>query len=131
MHETTLQSSDGSSAAVPAVRTIDWDSLMQAVHRGEVRLVLEGRSGARAEVVPLGQVAQPVPLPGSVSAARLSAREREVLLLLESGNAGAEIAAELGLAVNTVAQHLASARRKLGVRSSSQAITEAREHGLL
>ncbi|UQX87595.1 helix-turn-helix transcriptional regulator [Jatrophihabitans telluris] len=61
----------------------------------------------------------------------LSAREKSVLAMIGVGHSGSSIAEELGLAVNTVAQHLASARRKLGVRSSNDAVVVARRHGLL
>lgn len=61
----------------------------------------------------------------------LTAREREILQLTADGNPGAVVAERLGLAPNTVAQHLASVRRKYGVRSSAAAAALARQAGLV
>ncbi|RIQ23130.1 response regulator transcription factor, partial [Jiangella rhizosphaerae] len=48
---------------------------------------------------------------------QLSPREREVAELAAKGRSNKEIAAELYLSVNTVARHITTAMRKLGVRS--------------
>ncbi|WP_432511468.1 LuxR C-terminal-related transcriptional regulator [Kineococcus sp. SYSU DK001] len=61
----------------------------------------------------------------------LTARELEVLRLVAAGHAGAVVAERLGLAANTVAQHLTAVRRKYGVRSSAAAAAAAREDGLI
>jgi len=55
----------------------------------------------------------------------LSAREREVLALLAEGLANAEIAAELGISINTVRNHVRAVLRKLGLRSRVQAAVYA------
>jgi DNA-binding CsgD family transcriptional regulator len=47
--------------------------------------------------------------------ARLSLREREVAVLVVSGMGSARVAAELGIAVNTVNAHLQRIYGKLGV----------------
>lgn len=48
----------------------------------------------------------------------LTARERDVLLLLAQGYRVAEIGPRLGVSTSTVETHLKSARRRLGVSSS-------------
>lgn len=61
----------------------------------------------------------------------LSPREEQILRLVGNGLTAAEAAAVLGLAVNTVSQHLVSARRKYGVTSTRAAVEAARRDGQL
>ena len=63
--------------------------------------------------------------------ASLSARELEVLQLLSTGKATAEIASELFLSVNTVRNHVAAVLSKLSVRSRLEAVTEGMRLGLI
>lgn len=70
------------------------------------------------------QLAQPLVEP-------LSARELEVLNLLNSGASNGEIAEKLVIAVGTVKRHTLKIYQKLGVKSRTQAITKARELNLL
>jgi LuxR family maltose regulon positive regulatory protein len=58
---------------------------------------------------------------------KLSPREREVLRMLSSRLMTREIAAELGVSVNTVKYHMKNIYRKLGVRSRVEAATVARQ----
>jgi DNA-binding NarL/FixJ family response regulator len=67
----------------------------------------------------------------SVSLDVLSAREQEVLALVAEGFSNAEIAADLGVAVNTVRNHVRSILEKLGVRNRVQAAVCAVRAGLL
>jgi DNA-binding NarL/FixJ family response regulator len=60
----------------------------------------------------------------------LTAREREVLGLIAAGLANAAIAARLGLAPNTVGNHISSIFAKLQVASRAEAIVRARAAGL-
>jgi DNA-binding NarL/FixJ family response regulator/signal transduction histidine kinase len=64
-------------------------------------------------------------------AARLTAREREVLLLVERGLRNKEIAGQMHISEKTVQFHLANLFGKLGVQSRVEAIRVARERGLL
>jgi len=66
-----------------------------------------------------------------VATAVLSARECEVLALVVNGYSNREIAAELGIARNTVKNHLRSILAKLGVRNRAQAAAYAVSHGLV
>lgn len=60
----------------------------------------------------------------------LTPREREVLEMLARGRRNAAIAADLGLAAKTVANHLSSIFVKLQVTDRSEAIVRARDQGL-
>jgi DNA-binding NarL/FixJ family response regulator len=60
----------------------------------------------------------------------LTPREREVLEMLARGRRNAAIAAELGVAAKTVANHLSSIFLKLQVADRSEAIVKARDLGL-
>jgi two-component system nitrate/nitrite response regulator NarL len=77
----------------------------------------------------LAQQSQPVAQPAATD--RLSAREGEVLALVVNGYSNREIADELGIAHNTVKNHLHSILAKLGVRNRAQAAAFAVSHGLV
>lgn len=111
-----------------------WPHLLDAIASGGHRMVLESASGGRVVLISEREVER---LEEAARAARpasgtiLTARESEVLLLVEGGLNGAQIATRLGLSTNTVAQHLSSARRKYGLRSSAAAAAAARAAGHL
>jgi DNA-binding NarL/FixJ family response regulator len=58
--------------------------------------------------------------------AQLTEREAEVLALVAAGRSNAEIAAELGLSLKTVQNHVAKVLAKLQVRDRTQAAFRAR-----
>lgn len=102
------------------------------------------RSAGDGEVAPLSPAAQRllsvarnpqhgIPnLPGSRKVmAELTAREADVLRLLDQGRANKEIARTLSISVDTVKWYLKSIFNKLGVSTRMQAITEARRRSLL
>jgi LuxR family transcriptional regulator, maltose regulon positive regulatory protein len=68
-------------------------------------------------------------LPGMVAA--LSARELEVLGLLAAGKSNPAIAEELVVSLDTVKRHVTHILDKLGAANRTQAVTRARELGLL
>ena len=61
----------------------------------------------------------------------LSARETEVLGLIAAGRRNAEIAGALFIAESTVEYHIRHLLAKLGARSRTDALRQAREQGLL
>lgn len=61
----------------------------------------------------------------------LTSREQEVLQLLIAGRRNNEIAADLGVSINTVEFHVGKIYQKLEVRSRAEAIGKARELGLI
>lgn len=61
----------------------------------------------------------------------LSAREMEVLTLIAQGKSNQEISAELYLALNTVKRHAYNIYSKLEVRKRTQAVSRARQLGLI
>lgn len=60
---------------------------------------------------------------------KLSRRERDVMALLTKGDSNKEIAKELQIEAVTVALHLSSIYRKLGVTNRTQAVKTAMQHG--
>jgi DNA-binding CsgD family transcriptional regulator len=96
-----------------------WGDVLRTVADGDRRMIVEDAAGNRFVLV---------------SEARyraLTAREQEILQMIADGCPGSVVAERLGLAPNTVAQHLASVRRKYGVRSSAAAAAVARQDGLI
>lgn len=61
----------------------------------------------------------------------LSARERDVLLLLVKGRSNKEIASELFVSEETVKSHLKTLFAKLGVRDRTDAAISALRHGIV
>jgi two-component system nitrate/nitrite response regulator NarL len=77
----------------------------------------------------LAQQSRPALQPAA--AAILSARECEVLALVVDGCSNQEIGQELGIAHNTVKNHLRSILTRLGVKNRAQAAAYAVSHGLV
>ena len=83
------------------------------------------RADALAARLPGPPAAPPAALP-----AGLTAREAEVLRLVATGLANAEVAAQLSLSPRTVNAHLTTIYGKLGVASRGAAIRFALDHDL-
>ena len=61
----------------------------------------------------------------------LSPRELEVLQMICSGQSNKEIAAQLGLSVNTIAVHRANIMNALGIHKTAELVVYAIQHGLV
>jgi LuxR family transcriptional regulator, maltose regulon positive regulatory protein len=71
-------------------------------------------------------------LPADIATVQgLSERELEVLRYLPTMLTAAEIAADLGVSVNTIKVHMQSIYRKLGVNRRGNAVAQARDNGIL
>jgi DNA-binding NarL/FixJ family response regulator len=121
---------------LPSTETLFPQGLLQEVAAGRIRLRLSYRSGedliimSAKEVAELDARASGVP-EGEAKGSPLTGRETDILRLIAGGNGGSAVALELGLALNTVNQHLIAARRKLQVTSSKEAARLAQENGWL
>ena len=111
-----------SSSHLPSLAFID--SLLEAIQQAESgrqsnQPPVEGRAGPTTTHLEDG-------LPIS-----LSAREMEVLALIAEGKSNQEISAELYLALNTVKRHAYNIFAKLEVKKRTQAVSKARQLGLI
>ena len=102
-----------------------------------IRAVREGRSFvspmlAEAEAQ---EAASPPQVAGQIEAeealAGLSARERQVLVLLAHGHTHSQMAEQLGISVKTVETHRARLSDKLGLKSRADLVRLALDAGLL
>ena len=114
------------AAAIPGARMIQVAGMATSPHLGDhavaVPLVLDwlgqGAAGERG----------PAPPPEGAS---LTAREREVLALVEAGLTNRAIAERLVLSVHTVDKHVSNVLRKLGAANRTDAAGRARIAGML
>ena len=83
---------------------------------------------APAPATPAGHAAEPASTsPGS---AGLSPRETDVLRLLAGGETNGQIAADLGISINTVERHVSNLYRKIDARGRADATAWAIRHGI-
>ncbi len=99
------------------VKPFDGDELVARVRRQLVRTSADGRYVERRRQ-------------RTSSLSSLTAREREVLLLLAQGQPQGEIARELVISPKTVATHIQRVLSKLGVHSRAQAVALAHRERL-
>lgn len=71
------------------------------------------------------------PEPASAAAVALTPRQRECLQWVRAGKTDWEIGQIIGISEHTVIEHLDEARRRLGVRTRTQAVIEAVARGLI
>jgi DNA-binding NarL/FixJ family response regulator len=69
--------------------------------------------------------------PSEEQAGPLSAREREVIVLIAGGATNPEIAKRLFLSPHTVKEHTSAIYRKLGVRNRAEAVKRAQRLGII
>lgn len=75
---------------------------------------------------PQGAESQPAP-----QITRLSKRQKQLLVMLDQGLSNRDIAGQLDISEHTVKVHLWRLFRRLGIKSRTQAVHQARLHGLL
>jgi PAS domain S-box-containing protein len=80
---------------------------------------------------PGGETAREREPGAAASGSGLTPRQREVLALLAEGASTTQIAATLGLAEETVRNHIRQLLRRLGVHTRLAAVAHARREGLL
>ena len=99
---------------------------VRGVARGDIPL---DAAVTRSIVARVSSLPAPRPELGA-QMGELTAREREVLMLLARGLSNAEIAGELVVSEGTVKTHVARVLMKLGLRDRVQAVVLAYESGL-
>jgi LuxR family maltose regulon positive regulatory protein len=84
-------------------------------------------SGLLAALAAQDRASAPAQLPAQLLIEPLSARELEVLKLIEAGHSNQEIAARLVISMPTVKRHISNIYAKLGAKSRTQAVSLGRE----
>jgi DNA-binding NarL/FixJ family response regulator len=100
--------------------------LLKDSEPAEVLAAVRSAAGGHAPLDP--RVAGALLPSRRVPGADLSAREREVLLLVAEGLANKQIAKRLGIAERTVKVHLGNVFRRIGVTDRTSAALWARDH---
>lgn len=95
----------------------------------EVRALIAACRDGFGATIPLALL--PIAEPADHASAPVSPREQEILRWLHAGLSDKEIARELGITPGTVKTHVRNLYRKLEVKRRTQALSRARELGLL
>ena len=131
-----LTSSASEEHVLPAVRAGASGYLLKDADPSEVERAIRAAAAGQALVDPavaarlLREVAAPTASPVT-GIDDLTAREREVLMLLASGRTNRQIARSLGVAEKTVKTHVSHVLGKLGVADRTQAALAAVRAGLV
>jgi LuxR family maltose regulon positive regulatory protein len=109
---------------------------LTAARRTDPRLAAGVPAGYLRQLMDAINQESPIPILRQRGAAAglvepLSARELEVLELLAAGRANQQIADELVLALDTVKKHVSHTLDKLGASNRTEAVTHARDLGLI
>jgi two-component system, NarL family, nitrate/nitrite response regulator NarL len=101
-----------------------------AVIEAAIRLILAGGRYLPDRVIELAAL-RSGRAPQHASAARLTERQRDILVQLETGRTNKEIARDLDLSPATVKAHTAAVILALGAVNRTDAVYKAREMGLI
>jgi DNA-binding NarL/FixJ family response regulator len=120
---------DALDAGVNAIiaRMPDPEELRLAIEAAEAGLVLLHPSSARELAAGSAVASQP----DFEESEHLTAREREVLLLIGEGLGNKQIAARLGISEHTAKFHISSILGKLSVSSRAEAVSQGIRRGLI
>ncbi|MET7456076.1 response regulator transcription factor [Streptomyces sp. NPDC005574] len=128
-----LTTYDTDSDTLPAIEAGATGYLLKDAPRDElftaVRAAAQGRTVLSPAVA--SRLVSAVRTPRSPGNEPLSAREREVLVLVARGTSNREIARELFISEATVKTHLTHLYAKLGVNDRAAAVATAYERGIL
>ncbi|AGK80142.1 Two-component system response regulator [Streptomyces microflavus DSM 40593] len=128
-----LTTYDTDSDTLPAIEAGATGYLLKDAPREElfaaVRAAADGRSVLSPAVA--SRLMTRVRTPASPADAPLSAREREVLVLVARGTTNREIAAELFISEATVKTHLTHIFAKLGTKDRAAAVAVGYDRGIL
>ena len=115
------------------VRGSTYEIAVSSGDRGRVRLQVHStplRVGSR--IVGVFGLAIPLEIEGTADDSDvLTRRQIEIVRLLAAGESTDSIAAELGIAIDTVRNHIRNLLRRLGVHSRIEAVVEARRRGFV
>lgn len=106
-------------------------ALLLEIAAGKRTLNLEVAPGQQVVLIGAGQLAHLDLKSRDRAPDRVTPREVAVLRGVEQGGTASGIAMHLGISRSTVNHHLLAARRKLGARTSTEAVSLAVERGLL
>ena len=109
-----------------ARQALDPDRVRRAEERGAAM-----SPATAAEYVLMLTAPDPPPPAGQAMPGNLSARERELVILVAQGRTDAEIAAQLYISIRTVRSHLDRIRDKTGCRRRADLTRLALSTGLL
>jgi DNA-binding NarL/FixJ family response regulator len=136
-------------SGTPATRVVvftsfsDRERIVQALDAGAIGYLLKDAEPAEIELAiaaaargeaPLAPKAAAALLQGPVSRSsevELTAREREVLILVNEGLANKQIARRLGISEKTVKGHLTNLFQRIGVSDRTQAALWAERNGVV
>jgi DNA-binding NarL/FixJ family response regulator len=104
---------------------------VRVVHRGEAAVAPRLLTGLIGTFVRAPERRRATPSPHRDALARLTEREREILVLIARGLSNTELAERLGVAASTVKNHVTSLFAKIGVRDRAQAVIVAYEAALI
>jgi LuxR family maltose regulon positive regulatory protein len=113
------------------VRTFldEGEPMAKLLYQAQAHRVAAGYASELLSVV--SRAASTTPPPAQLLVEPLSARELEVLKLIEAGHSNQDIAARLVISMPTVKRHISNIYAKLGAQSRTQAVSLARELRLL
>ncbi|MET9494955.1 response regulator transcription factor [Streptomyces sp. NPDC006552] len=128
-----LTTYDTDSDTLPAIEAGATGYLLKDAPREELFTAVRAAAGGRTVLSPAvaSRLVTAVRTPAAPADATLSAREREVLVLVARGTSNKEIARELFISEATVKTHLTHVYAKLGVKDRAAAVAAAYDRKIL